>query len=423
MSERNLLVRNTRFLRLWVGQLLSQGGIRMYQIAIMWWILSQYGANGGKTAGLFLVMTALPSLLFVKWIGRVVDTWSSLRLLVSMDLAASTTITGLALVFHFSQPALGLILICGLLLASFQGFFDPGLNKAVPDLVDRADLDTAAAFIASTQSVASFSGAVLGGMLIDHLGIKGVLCLTALCYLVSAFCNIGILSVHSEPRSAEGGMTTGWSVLDDFPGLKKVLMGFGMVNFFTMPTLIILTLYVKEALKGTATLLGVMEACLWAGFVAGSFAAAWVPGGRKTLGVGTACIFMFGISLVVPGLIVNTFIYGFFLFVAGMVMGINNVKFMTLFQEIVPSAIKGRFFALMQALISFATPIAYFLFGVLGDLQGPVRSSLIQGTGVLVLASYFYHLKRSDVLKPVRKPLRLVPRPAESSREFYDESV
>ncbi|HMM59896.1 MAG TPA: hypothetical protein PKC25_07180, partial [Candidatus Rifleibacterium sp.] len=54
--------------------------------------------------------------------------------------------------------------------------------------------------------------------------------------------------------------------------------------------------------------------------------------------------------------------------------------------------IKGRFFPAMQAIIGFSFPIAYLVFGYLGDLLSPDRVCLVQGVGILAVAAWFYSL-------------------------------
>ena len=60
--------------------------------------------------------------------------------------------------------------------------------------------------------------------------------------------------------------------------------------------------------------------------------------------------------------------------------------------------IKGRFFALMQALIGFTFPIAYFAFGALTDYIPPPKVCLLQGAGVVVLSLYFLRLAKEEVV-------------------------
>jgi hypothetical protein len=81
---------------------------------------------------------------------------------------------------------------------------------------------------------------------------------------------------------------------------------------------------------------------------------------------------------------------------AGASLGITNVKFVTLFQRVVPGPVKGRFFATMQAIIGFSFPVAYMVFGYLGDLMSPSRVCLVQATGILLVAMWFYHLSGEE---------------------------
>ena len=78
---------------------------------------------------------------------------------------------------------------------------------------------------------------------------------------------------------------------------------------------------------------------------------------------------------------------------------LNNVKFISLFQEIVPNEVKGRFFAIFQAIIGFTFPVAFFVFGVLGDMVPANHLFIIQGTGIMIIAAGYF------VLAPGEKEL------------------
>jgi len=80
---------NRRFLKLWLGQLFSQAGTRMYQIAVMWWILSKHLENGGKFAGIFMLLVSLPSIFRKKKITQTIDRFSALKILITADLCAA----------------------------------------------------------------------------------------------------------------------------------------------------------------------------------------------------------------------------------------------------------------------------------------------------------------------------------------------
>jgi len=398
-SKSPVIFRNVDFLLLWIGQCLSQAGTRMYQIAIVWWILSAVQGGGGRELGTFLVMGALPSIVLVKWIGSVVDRSRSKPVLVASDAAAFIIVALIGWALQRSLLSVPAVYLAGLLVAVTEAFFNPTVNKAVAELVDEDDIESAVAFQSSTQYLASFGGAVAGALLISKIGIPAVIYLNAASYLISAAVNQVIRFRHAIPpqpgEAAESG-DSGWSILKDFPTLKKVLLGFGFVNFFATPTLVILPVYTKVILHADASVLGALEASLWIGLLAGTFAAPWFSTEKGTIRLGAICLFVLGLGLFLPGLIINMYFYMAMLFIAGIFLGINNVKFVSLFQFVVDPSIKGRFFAIMNALVSFTFPVAYFLFGVLADIILPSSVALIQGGGVMLVAFYFGSLARLE---------------------------
>lgn len=415
-------LRYPQFFRLWLGQVTSQAGNKIYQIAIIWWILNENPVHGGFALGAFMVAGALPSLLFCNLIGRVVDRMPARRMLVSCDLISTALLAGIGWALYTGNLDLKVAFLMSFLLATAEGFFNPAVTKCLPSLVDEEAIEQAVAFQASTQYLASFGGSVLGAMLIGWLGIPLLISLTALNYFISAMIELTIkFPEDQQPENAaakESGAATSQESPDEevkapvaeagenidwqrFPLLKSLLTGFGLVNFFATPVLIVIPLYVKKVLLAEARTLGFLEASLWIGILLGTFAAALFRSGQRTIRMGAASMLVFGVCMFIPGFFTNSVAFGAALFFAGMSLGINNVKFITLFQRVVADEIKGRFFAAMQAIIGFSFPIAYLVFGYLGDLLSPDRVCLVQGIGILAVAAWFYRLsgRESELFK------------------------
>ncbi len=405
-------LRYRQFFRLWLGQVTSQAGNKIYQIAIIWWILTNNPENGGFALGAFMVAGALPSLLFCGFIGRVVDRMPAKKMLVSCDLVSSALLAGIAWALFNGFLDLKTAFIMSFLLATAEGFFNPAVTKCLPSLVDEEALEQAVAYQASTQYLASFGGSVLGAMLIGWLGIPLLIAITAINYFVSAMIELTISfpAEQSQSESLEEGIAEqGQTAEDDvavtiensidwqkFPLLKSLLTGFGLVNFFATPVLVIIPLYVQKTLLAEARTLGLLEASLWVGILLGTFAASLIRARRKTIFLGSMSMLVFGLCMFIPAFWVYAPAFGIALFFAGMSLGINNVKFITLFQKVVAEEIKGRFFAAMQAIIGFSFPVAYLVFGYLGDLLSPEKVCLVQGLGILVVAAWFYRLSKRE---------------------------
>lgn len=399
-------------MRLWLGQVTSQAGNRIYQIAIVWWILTNNPEHGGFALGAFMVAGALPSLIFCNLIGRVVDRMPAKKMLVACDLTSTALLAFIGWSLINGSLTLPVAFLMSFLLATVEGFFNPAVTKCLPSLIEEEALEQAVAYQASTQYLASFGGSVLGAMLIGWLGIPLLITLTALNYFISAMIELtikfptpAVAEKHDEeasvrvpaaddaPQVAADEKGIDWQ---KFPLLRSLLVGFGLVNFFATPILVVIPLYVQKSLNADARTLGLLEASLWIGILLGTFVAALIKTDGRTIRMGSVSMLIYGICLFVPGLLVNAVAFGAALLLAGMSLGINNVKFITLFQKVVPDEVKGRFFAAMQAIIGFTFPVAYLVFGYLGDLFPPDRVCIIQGIGILGVAAWFYHLSQRE---------------------------
>ncbi len=364
--------------------------------------------HSGFALGTFMVAGALPSLLFFKLIGRVVDRMPPKFMLVSCDLASAVLMGYVAWCLGNETLTLNTAYLFGFLIAIAEGFFNPAITKCLPSLVSKEDLEQAVAYQASSQYLASFGGSVLGALLIAWLGIPLLVMINAITYVFSALIEMTLVfpksvpaeniteTAEAEPSVSAPELVDDKALWQKFPLLKRLLVGFGLVNFFATPTLVIVPLYVQKSLLGDATLMGLLEAALWVGILLGTFSAAMIRSHGRTIRLGSLSMFIYGGSMIVPGLIINTWAFALALILAGASLGITNVKFVTLFQKVVPDAVKGRFFAAMQAIIGFSFPIAFLVFGYLGDLMTPDRVCLVQSAGIIAVAIWFYRLAASE---------------------------
>ncbi|TWP53344.1 MFS transporter [Lentzea tibetensis] len=386
------------FRLVWLGQVLSQGGTRCYQIALLWWLLSSLPADWrGLASGAFLVVGALPALVLVGQIGRLISRVPSRTVMLRAELIAFVFVAVLA-VFAFQDAVpVWSVYVVGLVLATCQAFFDPTLMKALPELVEPEQIQKAVGFGTSTQSVANFAGAAFGAVLLASVGFPGAVAINAVTYGVSAAC-IAAARFRPMPAGPAPEASNGtWTFLGTLPGIRPLLLCFAAVNFFSAPTLLVLPLYTKSVLGLGPSTLAMLEAALWLGLLIGAFTAPKIPVSGPVTRFGALCVAAFGVFLAVPGLAVSPVLYTVTLAVSGFCLGVCNVKFTTLFQEVVPDSAKGRFFAALMASVATTFPVAFLAFGAFGDVVSAQVLCLFQGAGLLAL---------SLVLARLREPVR-----------------
>ncbi len=173
-------------------------------------------------------------------------------------------------------------------------------------------------------------------------------------------------------------------ILAGLPFVRRILVCFTAANLFTTAVFVVIPLYTRSVLEGDGGTVALLEASLGTGTLIGSFTGARVPG-RPTV-VGSCLLGAMAVALAMPGLVAGRLVMAGCLVVAGWCVGVIGVRFVALFQRLVPAADKPGFFAVMQAVLGATFPVASLLFGLLGDHLSPQTLCLVQAAGLLPAA-------------------------------------
>ncbi|MFE5768848.1 MFS transporter [Streptomyces sp. NPDC056485] len=398
-----LVLRNRAFGTVWLGQVLTQAGVRMFQVGVSWWLISEaVSGDGGFAAGLFMAVSTLPSVVLAPLVARAIARFAHGPLLRTAAAGAGAASAALAVWAGTSELPVAAAYGAALALATCQAFFDPCLTTSVPELVDDADIEAATGFELSTQSLASLGGALLGALVVDAAGVAGLAVGCAAAYgtaaLLIATVRFGT-AAHPDAEAAAdaaGGEASGGEdaqdaprrtlrrLLGSMPYVRGILLCFTAANLFTTAVFVVMPLYTASVLHADGATVALLEASLGAGTLVGSFTGARVPG--RPAVVGTACLGAMAAALAVPGLIAARPAIAGSLLLTGWCVGVIGVRFVALFQRLVPAADKPAFFAVMQAVLGATFPLASLLFGFLGDHFSAQTLCLVQAAGLVPAA-------------------------------------
>jgi predicted MFS family arabinose efflux permease len=413
-----LVLRNRAFGTVWLSQVLTQAGTRMFQVGTSWWLIG-YAASGdgGLEAGLLMAVSTLPAVILASLVARAIARRPHRSLLRAAATGAGTAAAALAFWAAASDLPVVAVYAAALALATCQAFFDPCLTTSVPELVDDEDIEAATGFELSTQSLASLGGALLGALVVDVAGVTGLAAGCALAYGTAAVL-ITTVRFRTPPHdtaphadSTEPGpcldpapRRTLRQILGALPHVRAILFCFTAANLFTTAVFVVMPLYTATVLHGDGATVSLLEASLGLGTLIGSFTGARLPG-RPTV-AGSACLGAMAVALAIPGLIAARPVIAGALLVTGWCVGVIGVRFVALFQRLVPSSDKPAFFAVMQAVLGATFPLASLLFGLLGDHLSARTLCLIQAAGLvpaaLALLLLPHHFQTADA--PAAEP-------------------
>ncbi|MDT7808537.1 MAG: hypothetical protein QOJ70_2350 [Acidobacteriota bacterium] len=186
MTYRQLLAGRADFRRLWTGQVVSEVGDWLNNIAVLALVIKLAGAGStGLAVAAYAIARHLPLFIFGPIAGVVVDRVSRRRVMIAADLARAALALGFLAANRYSS--LVLIYVVGASLFSVSAFFNAAKRASIPNLVGSTEeLLAANSLSASTTAATIAVGSALGGVIATAIGRDAVFILNALTFIASA---------------------------------------------------------------------------------------------------------------------------------------------------------------------------------------------------------------------------------------------
>jgi MFS family permease len=397
------LWRDLDFVKLWIGQAISEIGSRITIVAlplIAVLILKARPFQMGMLAGI----GGFASLIFGLAAGLCVDRLRRRPILIVTDLGRAAVLGSIPLAAVFGilrmQQIYAVVAVAGILTV----LFDVAYQSYLPSLVERDQILEGNSKLAFSSSIAEIAGPGLTGILVQLLTAPIAILLDAISFLVSA---LTVWLVRKpEPQVVPASrlhvweeLTAGMRAIAQSP-IRRAFAGHsGTAGFFGGFFASLYVLYAISDLHLSPALLGAVIAL---GGIGNVFGAAIAPRLMRRVGIGAALIgsllIMGAASLMIPlahGSVVTATAFLMLAQVGDVCWPVFNVCELSLRQAITPSELLGRVNAVMQMLNRGLLPIGSLAAGILGEMIG-LRPTLAVGAAGLLLSSLWL------VLSPIR---------------------
>jgi MFS family permease len=399
LSARAVL-RLPNYRRLWLGQLVSEAGDGLTNLALLLLVNSITGSTAAIAA--MAICLAIPPLTIGLFAGAYVDRADRRRIMLASDLLRSVTVLGFVLVG--STDSLWLLFILAFVQSSVGTFFAPARGAVIPKVVPAEGLLAANSVAQATRVVSGIAGAGIAGVLIGVLGVFWpAFVLDSLSFLASFVLILGLPaavgritrsatseSAPSDPSAAPAqpgifeSLKLGLSrvahsrlLSTTILSLAVVMLGLGAVNVLFVP-LLITVLEVSPAWFGPVDLAQSASMILAAGMI-GAIASRVRPTTIVTVGlVGVAVL----ISL--TGLVTAIWQVLLLMFVVGWFVSPLQAAVVTMLQVNVVDAERGRIMSVLNAAMSGATVLSMAFAGIAGDVVGVRNVFFLAGAIVAV---------------------------------------
>lgn len=407
------MLRTNRPLRaLFTARVISYGGDSLSLVALMLHVANTTG-QGLAVALLLLVGDFVPS-LFGPLTGAISDRFDLRRVMIVCEAVQGVLILLIAL----SLPPLPLLLVLVGLRAIASQVFQPASRSAIPAMVSGRDLQTANSAVGFGSNCAEAFGPLLAAALLPLLGIRGVLLVDAVSFLVSAVVLLATrpMPPTPDPDNDSGSLLVqarvGLGFILRTPALKIISLGFCATVAFNGVDDVALVLLAKQDLMSGDSSVGLLLGAVGIGLLAGY-----------------ALLTRFANALAMPALLVAGFMIssaGNFLTglawsvaaaftvqaVRGLGLAAMDVASATLLQRLVPTHLLGRVFGNFYGAVGVAAAISYIGGGLLLDATG-ARITLMIAGGAGVLFTLIVAVTLPRALRKHTAPSPEVAPPAE----------
>ncbi|MCA9904488.1 MAG: MFS transporter [Anaerolineae bacterium] len=392
------LLANPDFVKLWIGQTISEFGSRITRDALPILAVSLLNATPIQM-GWLSAATSLPVLLLGLLAGVWVDRLRRRPIMIAADCARIGLLLLIPLAFLGGWLSLPVVFLVAGGMSILGLLFETAYRALLPAIVRREHLLQANARLSTTDSLAEIGGPALTGLLVQAVGAPLAIFVDALSYLAS-ITSLAAMRAQEPPPTPRQQDTRIWhEIIHGFatmrqdPVLQSLAVITAMRAFFGAGIGALYDLLALRELGFTPALLGLLVATGGIGALGGAALAEWLP---RRLGVGTAitgALLLNGaISFCLP-LAAGAPGFALFLLVLGQIAGdgammVYFVNKTSLQQMRTPESVLGRVNASMGFLAEGIAPIGAIIAGLIAERVGIQPTLWVIALGLLSTAIY-----------------------------------
>lgn len=362
---------NSKFVRLFLGRLITNAGDSAYLIGAMWLVHSLTGSPFYTGLAGFLVR--LPrGVRFL--VGPLVDRWEPRPVLVVAQLVQGVLVLVVPIAIALGRLSLWVVLLVLPIVAFIDQFVSPAEKTALPRIVDDDRLVRANSLISFAESGTDVAFTAASGLLLSIVTANALFVIDSATFFIAGGLFVGITLSTAESSTSKSSRESSYfgelrQGFDYLRGSVIVLVTVGAMgaNFGAGSMMAILP-QLGDSLGGPA-MYGLLMSAIAAGGVVGAGTASLVE--DRPYGLLAVVAFLSaGTSLSLATAISEPVVIAVFLFVTFVPIGIFNVLFFSLLQSSVERALLGRVSSIASSLTAITFPVGSLVGGIVAEQFG-----------------------------------------------------
>lgn len=404
-------MKNKNFIIIVIGQIISLFGNAVQRFSMSLYLLHFTGSTAAFAK--ILAISTIPYIIFAPIAGRLSDKINKKKIMIYLDLFCAALIGGYALILLNGMDSEFVVGAVMFILSICYTLYGPAVTSSIPQIVNEDRLTSANGIINQVGSAVNFVGPILAGVLYGLVGIKFIVIINALSFLMSAILELFLDIPDAESKTnnvigkdklsddynSSDRLLSFEFVKNSFIDMKntfmhlmnenKIILGiivsYALGNIFLVPILSIVAPYFINIYLGLPSeIYGIVEGICVLGMICGGF---WISIKPEMFSMKkvhyTYVPMILGVALmsVIVFLKINNYAMAGLFSLSGMAimmsLSLSNVLTLTFIQKEISMDMLGSISALSTAVATISVAPGQLLFGQAIDSGIPIGMILL----------------------------------------------
>lgn len=377
---------------LWVAQVQSVLGDRLYALAMMWLIWQV--THNAFLMGLGAVAESVPYIAFGTVFKNVLGRFASLRRLAVLDAVRALIVGAVPLLWGSQATEVTALLTAAFLLGVLGALFDPNLGALVPELAEPDRVQQVTGLMDLTGRVARVAGPGAAGLLLLAVPAVGLYAVDAVTFAVSALLLTriagrvpqGSADPGKPEKAAAGRRRGGRMLLRRSPQLAVVIAMHGAGTLASTVPAIAMPVLLAVRLHASGSGYGLVLACSGLGALAGNPLAGSLKAGSRFPAAYFLGYMATGVTLALTGQARSVPVVALVTFAGGMLTPVATISLRTHLARAYGRADRLSILGVDQAVIRTAGTAGMLVLPVLAA-GNPAAGFTVAGVAVTIAAA------------------------------------
>ncbi|MBE6054025.1 MAG: MFS transporter [Clostridium sartagoforme] len=392
-------MKNKNFIIIVIGQIISLFGNAIQRFSMSLYLLEFTGS--AATFANILAISTIPYILFAPIAGMLSDNVSRKKIMVYLDFFCSIVIGIYAFILLQGRDHELIVATVMFILSICYTLYGPAVTSSIPQVVKEDKLTAANGIINQVGSIVNFVAPILAGVLYGLVGIKIIVIINAISFLLSAVMELFLEIpdvIKDEDKKQHKILSIGFvknSFIDmkhSFMYLKKekkvilgIIASYALCNIFLVPILSIVAPYFINVFLGLPSeIYGAVEGISVLGMILGGL---WITLKPKSFSMKkvhyTYFPMIIGVTIMatLTSIKASNYALAALFGIGGMAimlsLSLSNVLTLTFIQKEVPQEMLGRVSAFSVAVATISVAPGQLLYGQIIDYGVPIGIILL----------------------------------------------